>query len=64
MAAVGSYCYILSFCDNNQWAVEANAYIHVIPGQCLQVATFMCTVGRQPAVALPVSLIGPSQPLS
>jgi hypothetical protein len=64
MAAVRSYCYILSFCDNNQWAVGSNTYVHVIPGQYLQVATFMYIVGRQPVVALPGSVIGPSQVLS
>ena len=64
MAAVGTYFYIVYFCDNNQLEVGANTYVHVIPGQHLRVATFMNTVGRQAVVTLPGSVIGTSQALS
>ena len=61
MAAVGNYCFIIYFCDNNQWAGGANTCIHVIQGQYQQITTFMNTVGWQDVVALPGSVIGPPQ---
>jgi hypothetical protein len=53
MAAVRNYCYIVYFGDNNQTAVGAINYVHVIQGQYLQVTTFMNNVGRQAVVAFP-----------